>query len=90
VLAYARPFGRHGIRASFVANFNEMELGDITTSPRLAGKEDIYFGPREQAFLLASAPDSKMSLSLEHAYRALETSLRVNRFGEVELVDWID
>jgi iron complex outermembrane recepter protein len=90
VLAFARPFGQHGIRASFVANFNEMELGDITTSPQLAGKEDIYFGPREQAFLLASAPDSKMSLSLEHAYRALETSLRVNRFGEVELVDWID
>ncbi|HEV3049280.1 MAG TPA: TonB-dependent receptor [Longimicrobium sp.] len=90
VLAYARPFGAHGVRASLAANFNEMELGDITTSPRLAGKEDIYFGPRERAFLLASAPDSKASLSLEHSYRRFESALRVNRYGEVELVDWID
>jgi iron complex outermembrane receptor protein len=90
VLAYARPFGAHGVRASLVANFNEMELGDITTSPLLAGKEDIYFGPREQAFLLASAPDSKASFSLEHSFRRFESSLRVNRYGEVELIDWID
>jgi iron complex outermembrane receptor protein len=90
VLAYARPFGEHGVRASLVANFNDMELGDITTSPLLAGKEDIYFGPREQAFLLASAPDSKASLSLEHSWRGLESALRVNRYGEVELIDWID
>jgi iron complex outermembrane receptor protein len=90
VLAYARPFGAHGVRASLVANFNDMELGDITTSPLLAGKEDIYFGKREQAFLLASAPESKASFSLEHAWRRVESSLRVNRYGEVELVDWID
>ena len=90
VLAYARPFGAHGVRAAFVANFNDMELGDITTTPRLAGKEDIYFGAREQAFLLASAPDSKMSLSLDHTFRGMESSLRVNRYGEVELIDWID
>jgi iron complex outermembrane receptor protein len=90
VLAFARPFGEHGVRASLVANFNDMELGDITTSPLLAGKEDIYFGPREQAFLLASAPDSKASLSLEHSWRAVESALRVNRYGEVELIDWID
>ncbi|HEX2206125.1 MAG TPA: TonB-dependent receptor [Longimicrobium sp.] len=90
VLAYARPLGAHGVRAALVGNFNDMELGDITTSPRLAGKEDIYFGPREQAFLLASAPDSKMSFSLDHSHRAMESSLRVNRWGEVELVDWID
>jgi iron complex outermembrane receptor protein len=90
VLAYARPWGAHGVRAAFVANFNDMKLGDITTSPLLAGKEDIYFGPREKAFLLAGAPDSRMSLSLDHAFRGIESSLRVNRFGEVELIDWID
>jgi iron complex outermembrane receptor protein len=90
VVAYARLLGEHGVRASLVANFNEMELGAIHTSPLLAGKEDIYFGARERAFLLAGAPESKASLSLEHSFRSLASSLRVNRFGEVRLVDWID
>lgn len=90
VLAYARLLGRHGVRASLAANFNDMELGDVTTSPRLAGKEDIYFGPRERAFLLASAPESRATLSLEHRLGGAETLLRLNRFGEVRLVDWVD
>jgi iron complex outermembrane receptor protein len=90
VLGYARLFGRHGVRASLAANFNDMELGELTTSPRLAGKEDVYFGARERAFLLASAPESKATLSLEHRLGGAETLLRVNRFGEVRLVDWID
>ena len=90
VLGYARLMGEHGVRAALVANFNDMELGAVHTSPQLAGKEDVYFGARERAFLLAGAPESKGSFSLEHSYRALESSLRVNRFGEVRLVDWID
>jgi iron complex outermembrane receptor protein len=90
VLAYARLLGQHGVRASLAANVNDMEPGDVTTSPRLAGKADVYFGPRERAFLLASAPESKATLSLEHRWRSLESALRVNRFGEVRLVDWID
>ncbi|HEX2080505.1 MAG TPA: TonB-dependent receptor [Longimicrobium sp.] len=90
VLAWARPFGEHSVRAALAANFNDMELGEITTSAQLAGKEDIYFGRREQAFLLASAPDSKATFSLDYGWRALETALRVNRWGEVRLVDWID
>ena len=90
VLAYARLLGRHGVRASLAANVNDMELGDVTTSPRLAGKEDVYFGARERAFLLASAPESKATVSLEHRLGGAETLLRLNRFGEVRLVDWID
>ena len=42
------------------------------------------------AFLLASAPDSKAALSLDHAFRTMEAALRVTRWGEVRLVDWID
>jgi iron complex outermembrane receptor protein len=90
VLAYARLFGAHGVRASLAPNVNDMELGDVTTSPRLAGKEDVYFGPGERAFLLASAPESKASLALEHRYGRAESAVRVSRFGEVRLVDWID
>jgi iron complex outermembrane recepter protein len=90
VLSYGRTFGRHRVRASFAGNFNDMELGAVRTSPRLAGKEDVYFGPREQAFLLASAPPSKLTFSLDHGVGNVELSARANRFGRVTLIDWID
>jgi iron complex outermembrane recepter protein len=90
VLAYARQLGEHTARASLAGNFNEMELGAIHTSAALSGKEDIYFGPREQAFLIASAPGSRITLALDHGWRQVATTVRVNRFGRVTLIDWID
>jgi iron complex outermembrane receptor protein len=90
VLTYSRLFGDHSFRGSLVGNFNDMELGTIHTSPRLRGKEEIYFGRREQYFLLASAPPSKIGLTLEHGYGRLQTMLRLVRFGEVVLIDWLD
>ena len=90
VLTYARLFGDHSFRGSLVGNFNDMKLGTIHTSPRLRGKEEIYFGRREQHFLLASAPPSKIGLTLEHGLGRLQTMLRLVRFGEVVLIDWLD
>jgi iron complex outermembrane recepter protein len=90
VLAYARQLGSHTLRASLAGNFNEMELGAIHTSAALSGKEDIYFGPREQAFLVASAPGSRITLGLDHGWNRVATTARVNRFGRVTLIDWID
>jgi iron complex outermembrane recepter protein len=75
---------------SYAANFNEMELGDIKTSDKLKGKEDIYFGEREQYFLLASAPNSKMNLGFDYKIRKFNANLRFVRFGEVRLIDFID
>ena len=90
VLGWARQLGDHTLRASLAGNFNDMELGAVHTSPELRGKEDIYFGRREQAFLIASAPQSKITLAADHGWDRLNTSLRVTRYGEVTLVDWID
>jgi iron complex outermembrane receptor protein len=67
-----------------------MELGAINTTPRLAGKEDTYFGRREQHFLLASAPPSKVTLSLDHSINRFDTHLRLMHYGRVTLIDWID
>jgi iron complex outermembrane recepter protein len=80
----------HRLRLSLAANFNDMELGAVHTNDRLAGKEDTYFGAREQAFLVASAPDSKVSATLDHNFGRLDSELRVTRFGEVRFIDWLD
>lgn len=90
ILSYRTSFGPNDLRLSYAGNFNHMELGDIRTSEPLEGKEDIYFGAREQAFLLASAPPSKMNLTLDYGRGPASTSVRLVRFGEISLVDWLD
>ncbi len=89
ILNYAQLVGEGRIRATLVGNFNDMELGDITTSPKLAGKEDIYFGSREQKFLLASAPDSKINLTLDYKLKRFNANLRFIRFGEEVIEDFV-
>jgi iron complex outermembrane recepter protein len=90
VLAYEARFGASDLRLSFAGNFNDMTLGDIETSEPLEGKEDVYFGAREQAFLLASAPPSKLNLTLDYERGPVSTNVRLVRFGEVTLIDWLD
>jgi iron complex outermembrane receptor protein len=90
ILSWQDSWNDQRLGATLAGNFNDMELGDIHTSPQLAGKEDIYFGTREQYFLLASAPKSKINLSLSHGIGRLDSSLRFVRFGKVTLIDWLD
>ncbi len=78
---------------SLAANFNNMddiEPEDITVSDKLEGKEDTYFGVREQYFLLASAPDSKINLTLDYSMDKWGVNARLVHFAKVELVDWVD
>ncbi|MHA6249031.1 TonB-dependent receptor [Pontibacter sp. CAU 1760] len=89
ILTYSKVFAPSNVlNVSFAGNFNEMKLGEIHTSPRLAGKEDTYFGEREQFFLRASAPESKMNLILDHKLKDWNFNVKFIRFGKVELIDW--
>jgi iron complex outermembrane receptor protein len=90
VLTYAQHAGDHLLRWGLAGNFNDMELGSINTTERLRGKEDIYFGRREQHFLLASAPPAKVTLSLDHSINRFDSHLRLMHYGRVTLIDWID
>lgn len=90
ILTYSRAFGDHLFRVSYAGNFNDMDLGAIHTSPKLVGKEDVYFGRREQHFLLASAPPAKNSLSLDYGVDRFHATVRVTQFGRVALIDWLD
>ncbi len=90
VLSYSRHFGEHRLRTSLAGNFNQMEVLEVKTNEQLAGLEDYYFGPREKAFLLASAPPSKINLTIDYKYRKLNVNARAVRFGGVTLIDWYD
>jgi len=78
------------LRFSVAANFNNMQIAKVYTNDKLQGKENTYFGLREQYFLLASAPKSKISFNTEYTYKKFFVDARVNMFGKVELMNWND
>jgi len=88
IIAHSAQLGPGRLSTTLAANFNEMELGSINTSPKLAGKEDTYFSQRERSFVLASAPPSKLNLTFDYTVSKLSLMLRFIRFGEIKLTNW--
>ncbi len=88
IATYTTLFGPGRLQASIAANINKMTLSSIHTSAALEGQEDTYFGAREKAFLLASAPPFKVNLTLDYKINRFNVNLRLVQFGGVTLVDW--
>jgi iron complex outermembrane receptor protein len=88
IIAHSAPAGVGRLSTTLAANFNWMDLGPVNTSPKLAGKEDIYFDERERRFVLASAPPSKINLTFDYAVDKFSVMLRLIRFGEIRLANW--
>ncbi|WP_337964955.1 TonB-dependent receptor [uncultured Flavobacterium sp.] len=78
-------FGQFG--ATLVGNINDMKIDNVKNGT-LPG--DIFFGKREKAFLLASAPDSKFGLNLNYSIHKFDAGLAFTRFSKVVLVDYAD
>lgn len=88
VLGYNHMWGSHSFTGTLAANVNHLTFGTIKTSGKLAGKEDIYFSTREQSFVKASAPPSKISLTLMDKINRLNLMLRFTRFDKVQLENY--
>ena len=88
VASYNFQLGKGRMGITLAANFNDMDLEKIKTNDLLAGKEDTYFGLREQYFLQASAPKSKTSLIVDYRIRKLTVTARATHFSQVELINW--
>ena len=88
VIGYNHTWNKHSLNVTLVGNYNKMKLGDIKTSEKLKGKEETYFGIRDKGFLLASAPRSKASLSLEYKVGDFTILPRINFFDRVDLINY--
>jgi iron complex outermembrane recepter protein len=88
VVTWSQNFSGHDLAISYAANFNKLKPGAVQTSQRLRGREDIYFDGRERAFLIASAPNSKMNLTFDYRYNKFNANLRFVRFDRLQLLDY--
>ncbi len=90
IATYGINLGKGKLTGTYAGNFNHMKINSIKTTDALAGKEDIYYGAREQYFLLASAPKSKMNFGLNYKINDFDINLRITNFGEVRIIDFAD
>lgn len=91
VLEYNRTAGNNRYKMLFAGNVQDMTLDQINVPEKLAGSASLrqtFLSDREQAFILASAPPSKMTLNLEYGYKAAAIGTRFTRFGEVTILGY--
>lgn len=88
VLTHAAQLGDGRLTTSLAANYNKMKVDRVATTGKLAGREDQFFGPREQAFAKASAPRSKINLTFDYRFDRFGALLRFVRFDKVDLIGW--
>lgn len=85
VIAWKKKIGDNAFGATLVGNINNMKVDAVNDGTL---DEQTFFGEREKAFLLASAPDNKFSLNLNYARKWFDAGLTFTRFSEVKLLDY--
>ncbi|BAP29715.1 ferric enterobactin receptor [Chryseobacterium sp. StRB126] len=90
ILSYSESLGSGKLTATLAVNYNDMEITKVNTSPKLQGKEDVYLSARERAFILASAPKTKINLNLNYKIKKFNANLQLVRFDKVTLIGYDD
>ena len=85
VFAWKKTFGQSTFGASLIGNINDMKIKNVNNKDL---DEQTFFGERDKAFLLASAPDSKFGLNLSYNIKGFNAGLAFTRFSEVKLLDY--
>ncbi|WP_223609164.1 TonB-dependent siderophore receptor [Chryseobacterium sp. OSA05B] len=88
ILNYTENIGSGKLTATLAGNYNEMEITKVNTSEKLKGKEEVYLSPRERAFILASAPKTKINLNLNYKIDKFNANLQLVRFDKVKLIGY--
>jgi len=84
VVSYSRKLGPGNFRADLTGTLSKTErVGNIKASPKLVGKENIYFSESNRIFLEESVPRQKAGLTLTYGINKLNFFLRNVFFGEV-------
>lgn len=85
VVSWKKTIGNSKFGATAVGNINDMEISNVKNNGL---DSQTFFGERDKAFLLASAPSNKFALNLNYGYKWLDAGLAFTRFSEVKLLDY--
>ena len=89
VLSNSTSVGAGRLTTTLAANLNRLLIvGEAQTTDRLKGKEEIYFGVRERAFVKASALPFKVNLTFDYSLGRFGALVRFVQFGRVLLYDY--
>ncbi|MBL1221460.1 TonB-dependent receptor [Chryseobacterium sp. L7] len=88
IISYTENIGNGKLSATLAGNYNEMEITKVNTTEKLQGKEDTYLSPRERAFILASAPKTKINLNLNYKIDKFNANVQLVRFDKVKLIGY--
>lgn len=84
VVTYSTKLGTGNFRADLTGTLSRtMKVGDIKASPKLVGKESIYFSESSRIFLESSVPRQKGGLTLTYGISKFNFFVRNVYFGEV-------
>ncbi|WP_345991327.1 TonB-dependent receptor [Chryseobacterium sp. Chry.R1] len=88
ILSYNETIGSGRLTATLAGNYNEMEITSVNTSDKLKGKEDTYLSARERAFILSSAPKTKVNLNLNYKISKFNANVQLVRFHQLTLIGY--
>ena len=84
VVTYASKLGPGNFRADLTGTITKTErVGAIKASPKLVGKESIYFSESNRLFLEESVPREKAGLTLTYGINKINFFVRNVYFGDV-------
>ena len=93
VVDYSKSWGRNSFKALLAGNLQHMTVDAVHVPAALNGtvlNQKTFFSDREEAFLLASAPKAKMSLSLEYATGNFGFGTHLTYYGKIVLLGFGD
>ena len=85
IFTWKKSIENNTFLVSFASNINSMTITEILNKDL---DEEIFFGKRDQLFLLASAPSYKSSFNVFYSNQKIDASIVVTNFSKVTLIDW--
>jgi iron complex outermembrane receptor protein len=91
VADYSKRWGNKRLKILAAANFQNMSIDKVNVPAKLANTANqraTFLSDREKAFILASAPKSKFSLTFEYGIKKLTIGTRFTHFGAIDLLGY--
>ncbi|MCV6631003.1 MAG: TonB-dependent receptor [Flavobacteriaceae bacterium] len=85
VFSWQKQFDNYRLSANFIGNINSMKIKEIHNKNL---NKETFFGQRERAFLLASAPDHKFAFHMNMKHDRFGITAAINQFSKVKLIDF--